>query len=326
MLTRSRPRWWLPESQATPETVYAGRRRLLSALGIGGLGLASARARGAERPPVPSPTIAPAVPTRPALGAPAADLYPAKRNPAFALDRPLSVEDVVARSNIFDEFGDERSRIWEAAAAFSVAPWRIHIGGAVEAQITLDAEALLRRVSLEERLYRHRCVETWAMAVPWTGFPLRALVEIAKPLAGARFVRMLSLLRPDLPGWTASRRVFPYYEALSMAEAMNPLAFIATGIYGHPLPMQHGAPLRLVVPWKYGYKSLKSVVAFQFTRERPGTFWNELSPTTYGFEANVDPTSTQPWPQAEETLLGSNERRKTLPFNGYAAEVAALYA
>jgi len=164
----------------------------------------------------------------------------------------------------------------------------------------LDVDLLAKRLGLEERLYRHRCVEAWAMAVPWIGFPLRKLVELARPLPKARFLRMLSASLPDAPGWRASRRIFPYYEALSLEEATHELAFLATGIYGHALPPQHGAPLRLVVPWKYGFKSLKSIVAFQFTENRPGTFWNDLSPANYGWLSNVDPKETTPWPQHEE--------------------------
>jgi sulfoxide reductase catalytic subunit YedY len=161
------------------------------------------------------------------------------------------------------------------------------------------------------------------MAVPWTGFPFRKLVEFAQPSSKARYVRMVSFARPEqAPGWYAGKRVFPYYEALSLEEATNELAFLATGIYGHSLPPQHGAPLRLVVPWKYGLKGIKSIVAFQFTQERPGTFWNELSPGNYSFESNVDPTSPG---QAEEEMLGTGDTRPTLPYNGYGEFVAHLY-
>jgi sulfoxide reductase catalytic subunit YedY len=165
------------------------------------------------------------------------------------------------------------------------------------------------------------------MAVPWTGIPLRRLVELAQPTAKARFVRFLSFARPEeAPAWYATKRVFPYYEALTLAEASHDLAFLATGIYGHTLPAQHGAPIRLVVPWKYGFKSIKSIVALQFMQERPGTFWNDLSPGSYSFASNVDPTETVPWPQKEETMLGTDEKRPTLPFNGYGALVGSLYA
>jgi sulfoxide reductase catalytic subunit YedY len=164
------------------------------------------------------------------------------------------------------------------------------------------------------------------MAVPWLGVPLRKLVEIAQPLAGARYLRLLTASRPEeMPAWYASRRVFPYHEALSIEEATHELAFLATGIYGHALPPQHGAPIRLVVPWKYGFKSATSLVAVQVTAERPTTFWSTLVPERYDFAANVDPTATKPWSQSHETMLGTEERRETMPFNGYGDLVAGLY-
>jgi len=247
------------------------------------------------------------------------------RNPRFTLDRALTVETVAARHNIFDELAGEKDKVEAAARGFRTDPWRIHVGGLVKTPLNLEVADLVRRFGVEERLYRHRCVETWAMAVPWTGFPLRKLVELAKPLAAAKFVRMVSFARSEeAPGWYASRRVFPYYEGLSLAEATHELAFLATGIYGHKLPPQHGAPLRLVVPWKYGFKSIKSIVAFQFTRERPGTFWNELAPHNYSFDSNVDPAGG-PGDQTTEKMLGSEESRPTQPYNGYGALVAQLY-
>ena len=305
MLIARFPRFSLPERLATPEDVFLSRRGFLGGAAIAAAGAAATPAS------TPSPTPSPA----------------ANRSPAYALDRPLTAEAVAARHNIFDEFAGEKDRVEAAAKGFRTHPWRIHVGGLVKEPLTLDVDDLVRRFGLEERLYRHRCVETWAMAVPWTGFPLRKLVELAAPVARAKFVRFVTAARPDeMPGWYASRRVFPYYEGLSMAEATHELAFLATGIYGHPLPPQHGAPIRLVVPWKYGFKSIKSVAAVQFTDERPGTFWNELSPARYGFAANVDPTETNPWPQAEETMIGTGEKRATLPFNGYGELVAKLYA
>jgi sulfoxide reductase catalytic subunit YedY len=178
-------------------------------------------------------------------------------------------------------------------------------------------------MELEERLYRFRCVEAWAMAVPWTGFPFRKFIDFCRPMTKARFVRMVSFADTSAPGWYGGRRVFPYYEALSLAEASHELALLATGIYGHPLPNQHGAPLRLIVPWKYGLKGIKSIVAFQFTKERPGTFWNELSPDHYSFASNVDPTEAG---QGTEELIDTGEKRRTVAYNGYGEYVAALYA
>ena len=303
MLIRMPKSWEMKDRMATPESVFRERRSLLRALGFVGMGAGLASGRPAD-----------------------AAIEPPPRNPRFTLDRALTEEAVAAHHNIFDELSVERDKVLEGASRFRTDPWKVHVGGQVPQARTFEVADLVRLLGLEERLYRHRCVEAWAMAVPWTGFPMRKLVELVKPLPKARFVRLVSAARPDeMPAYYSSRRVFPYYEALSLEEATNELAFLATGIYGHPLPPQHGAPLRLVVPWKYGFKSAKAIVALQFTAERPGTFWNELSPDKYGFLANVDPTETIPWPQSHETLLGTQERRATLPFNGYGEQVAALY-
>lgn len=341
MLVRVPPPWFLPESAATPETVYRGprpsvldRRALLRGIGLVGLsatGLGSA-VFAADAPatnPTPSPSPAAGNPGEATVtqtpAAPGAKLYPATRNPRYVLDRPMTSEEVAGRHNVFDEISLQRDKVWQLAGSLKLDPWTIHIGGAVERELTLDVDELLRRIPVEERVYRHRCVETWAMAVPWSGIPLARLVELAKPTATAKFLRMVSFARPEqAPGWYGSRRVFPYYEAVSLGEATNELAFLATGIYGHSLPPQHGAPLRLVLPWKYGLKSIKSIVGFQFTRERPGTFWNELSPTNYSFSSNVDPTGG-PGTQTHETMLGSEERHETKTYNGYAEMVAGLY-
>ena len=285
----------LPERLVTDESLYLSRRGFMRAV--------AATAAVAAAPPL--------------IAAP---------NPRYTLDRPLSDEKVVARNNIFDEFTLNRQKVWEVAKDFVTSPWAIHIGGAVQKEKKVDVTELVRRFGVEERVYRHRCVEAWAMAVPWTGFPFRKLVEFAAPLASARYVRMMSFTCPEkAPGWYASKRVFPYYESLTLAEATNELAFLATGIYGHALPPQHGAPIRLAVPWKYGFKSIKSIVSFLFTVEKPGTFWNDLSPAKYSFAANVDPSETIPWSQAQESLIGTNETRKTQLYNGYGSFVADLY-
>lgn len=299
MLIRIDPDWAVPEREATPEALYLNRRGFLrtAAAGVAALHIA-AQARASD----------------------------ARRNPRYALDRPLTDETTAARHNIFDEFALERDKVWIAAKDFVTSPWKIHIGGSVKKQKTVDVTDLVRLFGPEERLYRHRCVETWAMAVPWLGFPLKKLVDFAEPLSKAKYLRMVSFSAPEkAPGWYASRRVFPYYEALTLAEATHELAFLATGIYGHALPPQHGAPIRLVVPWKYGFKSIKSIVSFQFTPERPGTFWNDLQPDMYTFESNVDPAARHPWSQEYETMLGTREKRKSLPYNGYAELVRPLY-
>ncbi len=319
MLIRTAKPWQLPDSVATPESVYLDRRNLLKGLGVAAISLPSiAAAVEDEVPSKSSPDTA--------LSSSAP--YPARRNDRFTLDRPLTEEAIAARFNVFDEMSVDHSKVHELVGQMVTSPWKIHVGGLVERPIEIDVDDLIRTLGIEERLYRHRCVETWAMAVPWTGIPLRRFVEYAKPRSSARFLRMISFARPEQsPGWYATRRVFPYYEALSIEEATNELALLATGIYGHPLPPQHGAPLRLVVPWKYGLKSIKSIVSFQFTRNRPSTFWNDLSPDYYSFECNVDPENFPgPWSQVEERMLGTDEVRPTLLYNGYAEQVAHLYS
>lgn len=315
---RTRP-WDLPASATTPERHLQERRALLRAMGFGALGAtlsggsALAQAATSSTPPQ---TAIPAAP------------YPARRHSKFVLDRELTGEALAAHHNIFDEYASTKEGVAAAAAGLRTSPWKIHVGGVVKEQRTFEVAELVQRLGLEERLYRHRCVEAWAMAVPWTGFPLARLLALCDRLDGrGKFVRFVSAARPDeMPGWYASRRVFPYYEALTFEEATHELAFVATGIYGHPLPPQHGAPIRLVLPWKYGFKSAKSIVAIQFTDERPSTFWNTLSPNKYSWTANVDPAETIPWSQSHETMLGSEEKRPTLPFNGYGESVAKLYA
>jgi methionine sulfoxide reductase catalytic subunit len=307
MLVKIPPSWRIAAAEETPPRIHHGRpqsrRALLRGIAVGGLGAAL---------PAPPPPPPPG--------------YPAPRNPAYTLDRPLTAESLASRHNIFDELSSDRKDVWRVAQGLRTRPWTVHIGGLVPKALTLDVDELTRRFGLEERLYRFRCVEAWSMAVPWTGFPFRKLVDLAQPLAKARYVRMVSFSRPEeAPGWYASRRVFPYYEGLSLAEATHELTLLATGIYGHPLPGQHGAPLRLVVPWKYGLKGIKSIVAFQFTQERPSTFWNDLSPASYTFESNVEPQVARPWPQHEEEVLGTGEKRPTLLYNGYVDLVAPLY-
>ena len=304
-----RPRGWeLPESAATPERVWLSRRSLMA----GGAGLIGAAAL---------PRLA-----RAQEGDPTADLYPAARNETFALDRPVTEEEVAANYNNFYEFGSSK-RVAAAAQRLPTRPWSVVIDGMVEEERTLDIDPLIRAMTLEERLYRLRCVEAWAMAVPWTGFPLADLVAMARPLASARYVRFETFLDPDVAsGQRQPWYPWPYVEGLTMAEATNELAFMVTGVYGKPLANQFGAPLRLAVPWKYGFKSIKSIVRVTFTDERPVSFWEEVQGAEYGFWANVNPDVPHPrWSQATEEMLGTGEERPTQLFNGYGEWVAALY-
>lgn len=321
-------RWEIAEREATDERVYLDRRTFLRDAGMVGLGLGLAGCNGSDGAEAPDSAMRGADAVAEALRL-HPDAYPAPRNPAYTLDRPLTDRTVAAAYTNFYEFRNDKDRIAELAAGLTLRPWTVTLDGLVEQPRTVDVDELLRRLPVEERLYRHRCVEAWAMAVPWTGMPLRSLVELARPLSSARYLRMVSFMRP---AEAIGQRVdtwydWPYHEGLSLAEATNELAFVATGIYAKPLPPQHGAPLRLVVPWKYGYKSIKSIVRFEFVAERPPTFWNEQAPNEYGFVSNVDPAVPHPrWSQATERMLGTGERRPTLPYNGYAEWVADLYA
>ena len=313
--------WALAEKDATDEEAYLNRRRILTAIGIGGAILAAPLAFRAMEGIMPKrEPIAPPQPD------PSSSLYPVDRNPAFTLDRPLSPEEDVVSYNNFYEFGSHKS-IASAAQALRIRPWQVRFDGMVEAERTVDIDDLLSAMPLEERLYRHRCVEAWAMAIPWSGFPLRALIDYAKPLGSAKYVAMETFLDPDMaPGQSARWYPWPYVEGLTIDEATNDLAFIATGLYGKPIPRQNGAPLRLAVPWKYGFKSIKSIVRFHFTETRPKTFWEEIQPAEYGFWANVNPEVSHPrWSQASERMLGTGERVPTLLYNGYAEQVADLY-
>ena len=321
MNIRKKLGWELPESTATPEHVFANRRRVLKAIGAGSLILtAPALIRPTETVGMgESPTAA-------ETGDPSAFLYPVRRNHRYELDRPLTAEDYATGYNNFYEFGSHK-QISGAAQSLPIRPWQVQIEGLVEKPFTIDIDDLLKRMSLEERLYRHRCVEAWSMAVPWSGFPLKALVTLAKPLSGAQYLHMETFYDPEVaPGQKQSWYPWPYVEGLTIAEATNELAFLVTGIYGKPLPKQNGAPLRLAVPWKYGFKSIKSIVRFVFTDKRPKSFWEGLQANEYGFWANVNPDVPHArWSQATERVLGTDERVATRIYNGYGEFVAHLY-
>jgi sulfoxide reductase catalytic subunit YedY len=312
-----RPRGWeLPERDATPEAVFLNRRALIKVAAAGSIATAAAPLLG---------VFGAAEAAAPATD-PSAGLYPAKRNEAFTLDRPVTEEKYVTSYNNFYEFGQDKD-IADEAQALKIRPWQVKLDGLVEKEQIFDIDDLLKKVQLEERLYRHRCVEAWSMSVPWTGFPLKALVDLAKPLSGAKYLRMETFLDPKVaPGQNQFFYPWPYVEGLSMAEATNDLAFLVTGMYGKPVPKQDGAPIRLATPWKYGFKSIKSIVRFSFVAERPKSYWQALQDREYGFWANVNPAVPHPrWSQATERVLGTNERRPTLLFNGYAEQVAGLY-
>jgi sulfoxide reductase catalytic subunit YedY len=336
MLTRNRPPWHIDERYVTPEAVFRAReglkggsmprRRMLGSMAAGCLLLAGckeegevAAGTGATLDRAPAGTLSVA-------DDPSATLYPVPGNLDYRLPRPWTALELAAGYNNFIEFGTHK-RIQLAAQALPTRPWTITVDGLVETPLTLDIDHLLSRMPLEERVYRHRCVETWAMIVPWSGFPLRHLLALARPLGSARYVAFETFEDSSVaPGQRAFWYPWPYTEGLRLDEAMNDLAFMVSGLYGLPLPKQNGAPLRLAVPWKYGFKSIKSIVRVTLVEQQPATLWHSIAGDEYGFWANVNPAVPHPrWSQAEERLLGTEEDVPTRLFNGYAEQVAGLY-
>jgi sulfoxide reductase catalytic subunit YedY len=310
MLIRRIHGWEIPESRVTPEHIFVNRRQLMG-LATGAIALAAA---GPAR----------------AAADPSSGLYPAPRNAAFGdAGRPVTEAQYTTTFNNYYEFGSSK-RIAAAAEKLPIRPWEIVIDGEVEKPMRLAIDDLFKQVKLEERIYRHRCVEAWSMVVPWTGFPVKQLVDIAKPTSNAKFLRFETFNMPDVaPGQKDglfTSYPWPYVEGITLAEAMNDLPLMVTGAYGKPLPNSMGAPLRLHLPWKYGFKSIKGLVRVSFTAERPVSFWETLGPTEYGFWANVNPDVAHPrWSQETEQVLGSGERIPTLLYNGYGEQVAGLY-
>ncbi|HHG89446.1 MAG TPA: protein-methionine-sulfoxide reductase catalytic subunit MsrP [Devosia sp.] len=313
MLIQSKPSWTIREGQETPESIYMNRRSLMKgfagALAAGCVGGLSARVFAQEG--------------RARLDAP--------RNEAYRLDRELTPEEVNLTYNNFYEFGAHKRISGNAESNLVPRPWTVEIDGLVNTPMTLDVDELIAKVGgLEERLYRLRCVEAWSMTVPWIGFPVSALVNLADPLSGAKYLRMETFNDADMANGIRSQPWYPwpYVEGMSMAEANNELAFMVVGAYGKQVSNSMGAPIRLHLPWKYGFKSIKSIVRFTFTEERPVSFWEEISDgREYGFWANVNPEVPHPrWSQATETVLHTQERVPTLLYNGYGEQVADLYS
>lgn len=306
-----RPEWHLPESHVTPERDYLRRRDFLRHLGLAGIGLATAFRSGAL-----------------AQDTPAGSPFPSPRNPDFVPRTPITPERLALTYNNFYEFSTTKDRVHRLVDRFQVRPWKLEVTGLCEKPMSIDIDELLRRYPHEERVYRFRCVEAWSMVVPWTGFPLSRLLQDVQPKAEARFVRLQTAVKPaEMPGISRlADYPWPYTEGLRIDEAMNPLVLLATGLYGKPMPKQNGAPVRLVVPWKYGYKSIKSIVRIELVEKQPATLWETLLPSEYPFESNVDPGVPHPrWSQATERVLGTGERIPTLKYNGYGEQVAHLY-
>lgn len=320
MFLKSKRGWELPDSAATPENLFRDRRRLLKGLAAGPI-LATLPAAMMS-----GPFGGAALAASPDGADPTADLYPANQNMRYRVDRPITGEKLATTYNNYYEFNSSKDVVRQAQQ-LTIRPWEVKIDGLVEKPITIGFDELVRKMPLEERVYRHRCVEAWSMTVPWSGFPMKALVDFAKPASGAKYVHMISFQQPkEAPGQRQFWYPWPYVEGLTIAEATNELAFMVTGLYGKPLPKQNGAPLRLAVPWKYGFKSIKGIVRFTFSAEKPKTFWEGMAAREYGFWANVNPQVAHPrWSQADERVLGGESRVPTLLYNGYGEYVADLY-
>jgi sulfoxide reductase catalytic subunit YedY len=323
-----RPGWHVPERFVTPEKVFQNRRQFLRQLGFTGAGLLTATLAGCGKSePSSRNGSSDSIPAADGAATASVKGYPAQRNAEFNPGWRLTNEKEAGAYNNFYEFSADKDA-YRYVGRFLTSPWPVEITGLVERPMTLDAMELAELFDLEERVYRFRCVEAWAMIVPWTGFQLSKLIEKVAPKPEAKFVRFETFDRPDqAPGVAQMPKYpWPYREGLRLDEAMNRLTMVVTGIYGRPLPKQHGAPIRLVVPWKYGYKSIKSIVKMEFVDREPATFWDTLAPDEYPFESNVNPTVPHPrWSQATERMLDTGDRVKTQPFNGYGSYVAAMY-
>jgi methionine sulfoxide reductase catalytic subunit len=301
-------------TEITPEALYFDRRQFLrisaAAAGLALAGCSSADSSG-DSGLTPSPLPA---------------LATVKMTNMAASENVTAYEDVTHYNNYY-EFGTGKTDPARNAATLRTRPWSVAVDGECESPGVIDLEDLIRPHSLEERIYRHRCVEAWSLVAPWVGFPLRDLLRRFKPTSRAKYVAFYTLLdESQMPETARGVLDFPYREGLRIDEALHPLAFLSVGLYGRALPNQNGAPLRLTIPWKYGIKSIKSIVRIRFTEQMPVTTWSKLAPTEYGFYSNVNPNVDHPrWSQRRERRLGELFKRQTLMFNGYP-EVAPLYA
>jgi methionine sulfoxide reductase catalytic subunit len=294
MLIRRPPH--IPNSEITDESLFWNRRDFIKSAGLGVAAISLLR--------------------------------PGRRGLRDGADDKLTPYDDVTGYNNYYEFGTDKGDPKANAAHFRSRPWKVDIAGELKKPASYDLDDLLKGFTPQERVYRHRCVEAWSMVVPWLGIPLGSLIDRLEPTSKAKFVEFTTILDPSqMPGQRSNILPWPYVEALRMDEARHPLALLVTGLYGKPLPNQNGAPLRLVVPWKYGFKGGKSIVKIRLTEQQPMTTWNIAAPNEYGFYANVNPEVDHPrWSQARERRVGEFFKRKTLMFNGYADQVGSLYA
>ncbi len=298
-------------SEITPRGVWQDRRRLVQAMSAAGL--------------LPAAAAVQAQTQRPELR------LPARPSPLSTIEKPTSYKEVTTYNNFY-EFGLEKDDPVKHAGRLRTRPWTVEVDGQVARPRTFDVDDLLKMAPMEERIYRMRCVEGWSMVIPWVGFPLAELIRRVEPTGNAKFVEFVTLADPkQMPGLRSSVIQWPYLEGLRLDEANHPLTLLTFGLYGEVLPNQNGAPVRLVVPWKYGFKSSKSLVRIRFVEKQPVTSWNRSAPQEYGFYSNVNPEVDHPrWSQASERRIGEDgflaRKRPTLMFNGYAEQVASLYA
>ncbi|HTR19668.1 MAG TPA: protein-methionine-sulfoxide reductase catalytic subunit MsrP [Gemmatimonadales bacterium] len=309
-------------SEITPEEVYWNRRQFIAAAG--------AVAVAAVAPGLPISATAGYLSPRPPLrmrGEGVGGGEGQARGRGFGDDKPTPYEDITTYNNYY-EFGGDKDDPSHYAGSFHPRPWTVTVDGEVHTPKTYDIDEIIKRWPAEERVYRHRCVEAWSMVIPWNGFPLAKLLADVQPTANARYVAFTTVYRPEeMPGQKTDILPWPYVEGLRMDEAMHPLAILVTGLYGKPLPNQDGAPIRLAVPWKYGFKSIKSIVKIRLVRTQPPTTWNMAAPDEYGFYSNVNPERDHPrWSQKRERRIGEFLKRPTLMFNGYGDQVAGMYA
>ncbi|MDC1356431.1 protein-methionine-sulfoxide reductase catalytic subunit MsrP [Pseudomonadota bacterium] len=301
--------WDIKDNQTTPEHIFKSRRQVLQNLAGGSIALAGLAS----------------LPT--AVFGNANSFYPATNNSVYKVNREITEEKLATTYTNFYEFGSSKN-IWRRAALLKTKPWTLTIDGLVEKPVTIDTRELLKKVGgIEERVYRFRCVEAWSMTVPWSGFALNKILSLVEPKTSAKFLRFETFFDPDVaPGQKQKWYPWPYVEGITIDEAKNDLSFLATGIYGKKMPNQNGAPLRLVLPWKYGFKSIKSLVKISFVDKKPMGMWEKIAPLEYGFWANVNPNVSHPrWSQTTEQQLGVNGKIPTMIYNGYGSQVANMY-
>lgn len=320
MLIKKRRKFELPSSEITPEHLYLSRRKFLrgAALAAASATLAACSPRGLQQ-------LAPASPTDATENGD--ESAPVASSDTDELGQPLNSYGDITNYNNYYEFTQSKTEVANYAAGFPTSPWQVEVGGLVRNSGVYDIDQIRRDFEQEERIYRMRCVEGWSMVIPWNGFPLARLLQEVEPTADAQYVRFETILDPEnMPGQKSPWFRWPYIEGLRLDEAMNDLTLMVTGMYGKDLLIQNGAPLRLVVPWKYGFKGIKSIVKIDLVDEMPESLWMNSAPNEYGFYANVNPQVNHPrWSQATERRIGELGRRPTLMFNGYEEQVAYLY-